>query len=422
MLGPRDIDAAALPFAGKRVAVVLYRLARGGAERGMVNLIKGLCGRGVAVDLLLCRGGDAYRDELPDGVRIIRLEPSGRWAVLWAMLRAAPRFFVDAPWLWLEGPPRDFGLIPALRDYLCRERPDALLSALATVNLAAILARAGADVATRLVVREANTLSQNYRDKPARADRALPGLAARWYPKADVVVTVAAGVAADLEALGVPTGKLRTIHNGLDLERIAEAAAGPVDHPFYAAGVPVILAIGRLQPQKDHATLIAAFAQMRQSRDCRLVILGEGPLRAALEAQIAELGLGAVVDLVGEVANPFARLARSALLVLPSRWEGFPNVLLEALACRCPIVATDCPSGGPAELLADGRYGRLVPPGDPAAMARAMDEALERPGDLEAGCHYASGFSVERSTEHYLEALLPTVRTSGAETTSCSKR
>ena len=399
--------AAADATAGKRVAVVLYRLARGGAERGVVNLIKGLAARGVAVDLLLAGEGDAYRDELPEGVRIIRLEPQGRWAVRWTILRAVPSFFVDAPWLWRERPPRDFGMIPALRDYLRREAPDALLSALATVNLAAVLARKAAGVATRLVLREANTLSQNYQDKRAPVLRALPGLAASWYPKADVVVTVAAGVAADLGALGVPATKIRTIHNGLDLERIARDAASPLDHPFYATGVPVILAIGRLQPQKDHAALITAFAHLRSSRECRLVILGEGPLRAALEAQIAELGLGGVVDLAGEVSNPFAYLACSALLVLPSRWEGFPNVLLEALACRCPIVATDCPSGGPAELLADGRYGRLVPPGDAVVLAAAMAERLELPGDLEAGYRHATSFSLERTTDRYLEALLP---------------
>ncbi len=395
------------PTAGKRVAIVLYRLARGGAERGVVNLVKGLVERGVAVDLLLAGEGDAYRDELPEDVRIVRLEPQGRWAVRWAILRAAPSFVADAPGLWAAGPPRDFGLIPALRDYLRRDRPDALLSALATVNLAAVLARRAAGVATRLVIREANTLSQNYQDKQTPAHRALPGLAARWYPKADVVVTVGAGVAADLEALGVPATKIRTIHNGLDLERIARAAASPLDHPFYAADVPVILAIGRLRPQKDHATLISAFAQLRSSRECQLVILGEGPLRDALEAQIAALGLGAVVDLVGDVANPFAYLARSTLVVLPSRWEGFPNVLLEALACRCPIVATDCPSGGPAELLENGRYGRLVPPGDSEALAAAMAERLDQPGDLEAGYRHATGFSLARTTERYLEALLP---------------
>src|SRR5690606_37626457 len=133
---------------------------------------------------------------------------------------------------------------------------------------------------------------------------------------------------------------------------------------------PVLVAAGRLVPQKNFPLLLAAFAQLRAQRPARLLILGEGRERPRLEAAAHELGIAADVALPGHVDNPYAAYARASLFVLSSDWEGLPTVLIEALACGCPIVATDCPSG-PAEILQGGRYGSLVPMGDAAALAQA---------------------------------------------------
>jgi glycosyltransferase involved in cell wall biosynthesis len=133
-----------------------------------------------------------------------------------------------------------------------------------------------------------------------------------------------------------------------------------------------------LQRQKDFPTLIRAFARVRQTRPCRLVIIGEGRERPALEALIGQLGLTGQVDLPGFQPNPLPFLARASLFVLSSAWEGSPNVLTEAMALGTPVVATDCPSG-PAELLDGGRIAPLVPVGDPEALARMVLATLDQP-------------------------------------------
>ncbi|MGB5494721.1 MAG: glycosyltransferase, partial [Sedimenticolaceae bacterium] len=168
--------------------------------------------------------------------------------------------------------------------------------------------------------------------------------------------------------------------------------------------VPVILGAGRLTEQKDFATLLRAFARMQALRPVRLVILGEGRLRGELERLADELGVGDRVALPGFTTNPYAWLARAALFVLSSAWEGSPNVLTEALALGVPSVATDCPSG-PRELLAGGRYGALVAVGDPGGLAEAMLATLEAP--LPAGQlrQAVSDYTAEAAALGYLGAL-----------------
>jgi glycosyltransferase involved in cell wall biosynthesis len=137
------------------------------------------------------------------------------------------------------------------------------------------------------------------------------------------------------------------------------------------------------------------------------VILGEGSQRSALEELVAGLGLGAHVELPGEVENPFAFMRRAAIFVLSSSWEGFPNVLTEALACGCPVVSTACPSG-PDEILDHERYGRLVPPDDAAALAEAMAATLDRPPPADLLKGRAAEFSVDRAVRAYHDLFLVT--------------
>jgi glycosyltransferase involved in cell wall biosynthesis len=165
------------------------------------------------------------------------------------------------------------------------------------------------------------------------------------------------------------------------------------------------MGVGRLTRQKDFPTLIRAFAAVRKVRDCRLVILGEGKDRPALEALAKEMGVGGDVDLPGFVENPYAHMSRASLFVLSSAWEGSPNVLTEALALGLPAVATDCPSG-PREILEDGRYGPLVPVGDADALAGAILKTLTHPPESAELKRAAGPYTVEESSRRYLEALL----------------
>ena len=183
-------------------------------------------------------------------------------------------------------------------------------------------------------------------------------------------------------------------------------AQARLDHAWFTPGAPrVILAIGKLKPQKDFACLIRAFARVRAIHPARLLILGEGPQREALLSLARKLKVENDVALPGFVANPFAYIGRAAVFVLSSAWEGLSNVIIEALACGCPVVSTDCPSG-PAEILDGGTYGRLVPVGDDAALAKAILATLDYPLPRGRLRDRAQLFSVDRAVERYLDVLL----------------
>jgi glycosyltransferase involved in cell wall biosynthesis len=236
----------------------------------------------------------------------------------------------------------------------------------------------------------------------------MPRLIQRFYPLADCVVGVSAGVAEDLvRDVGVDPSKVRVIYNPIVTPDLEESASAPVPHPWFEDGSPVFVAAGRLRPQKDFPTLLRAFARLQGSHGARLVILGEGPERQSLEALTSELGIDGDVELPGATPNPYAYMARATAFVLSSRWEGLPTVLVEALRCGATVIATDCPSGS-REILADGRYGTLVPVGDVAALAEAMEAALE--GRLGSAPDESwQPYEQQAVVERYLEVLLPDV-------------
>jgi glycosyltransferase involved in cell wall biosynthesis len=227
------------------------------------------------------------------------------------------------------------------------------------------------------------------------------------YPWADAVIAVSDGVADHIARLtGMPRERITTIYNPVVTTELLEKARKPVDHPWLAPGQPpVVLGVGKLKIQKSFRTLIRAFARVRAARPARLVILGEGARRRALEALVDELGLREDVALPGYVANPWAWMARAAVFALSSRWEGLPGALIEAMACGCPVVSTDCPSG-PAEILQGGAYGPLVPVGDAGALADAILALLEAPPDRARLRARAAMFCVDPAVDRYLAVLL----------------
>jgi glycosyltransferase involved in cell wall biosynthesis len=205
----------------------------------------------------------------------------------------------------------------------------------------------------------------------------MPQLARYFYPWADYVVAVCEGVAKDLvETAAIPNERVRVIYNPIVTPDFEAKARSPLQHSWFGPGKPpVILSAGRLTAQKDFPTLIQAFALVRKGRPVRLLILGEGEERLALEGLVKRLDLDHYVSMPGFVANPYPYMARAGVFALTSRWEGLPGVLIEALYCGAPLVATDCP-GGSREILANGQYGQLVPVGDIVALAQAMEAAL----------------------------------------------
>ena len=228
----------------------------------------------------------------------------------------------------------------------------------------------------------------------------------RLYPRADEIVAVSAGVADDLARVArIPRSRITVIHNPIVTDELLADARAPVDHPWFAdGGPPVVLAAGRLTEQKDYPTLLRAFRHARRARELRLVILGEGEERPRLEALARELDVSGDVDFAGFVANPYAFMARASLFVLSSAWEGFGNVVVEAMACGTPVVSTDCPSG-PGEILEGGRYGRLVAVGDDEELAAAMLATLEDPPRPELLRERAAAFRADEAALRYLRVI-----------------
>lgn len=292
-----------------------------------------------------------------------------------------------------------------LRRYLAERRPMALLAAGHRANVLAAR-QAGGD--TRIVLSVHNALTPGLeRLNPWRRWTRLRALR-HWYPDADGIICVSQGVATDLARLVPQLGdRLHCVHNP-----IAPAGSEPsLDvHPWLSdPSRAVILGAGRLTAQKDFATLIRAFAQLELQPAPRLLILGEGPDRQVLLQLAAQLGVSSRVALPGFVPNPRAQMAAASVFVLASAWEGFGNVLVEAMSVGTPVVATDCPSG-PREILADGRYGPLVAVGDVDAMSAAIMRILASATASTLLQERAADFAPERVAARYLELLwLPTL-------------
>ena len=360
----------------KRIAFFLPSLHGGGAERAVVNLLKGMLGQNISLDLVLANAEGPYLNLVPEQVRVVNLA-TGR------VIKA---------------------ILPLSR-YLQQNKPCALVSNMNHANVVAVLAKKLARIESKLMLVEHNTLSVDT-SKLFRG-KFIPPFMKLLYPHADFIVGVSKGVAEDLEVqLGLAEGKVNVIHNPIfDAQLIAKAKT-PLDHPwFQKENPPVFLAVGRLTEQKDFLTLIKAFALLRKQRLARLIILGEGECRNQLEEMINMLEIGDDVSLPGFVENPYAYMYNASAFILSSRWEGLSNVLIEAMACGCPVVSTDCPSG-PKEILEGGKYGLLLPVGDAVSLSESMLQVLDNHVNRDVLVQRAKYFSIEKAATQYLALLL----------------
>jgi glycosyltransferase involved in cell wall biosynthesis len=388
------------------IALFLPSLVGGGAERSMLNLAKAFAARGHRVELVLCRALGALLSEVPASIPVVTLKRSRLTARLAPLVADVAGFASLLRPVLLARNPATLRYLVGLARYLKRRQPRALICALTYANLAGLWAREIARARTRVVISEHIHLSRDLQDNRNANNwkwRFVAPLLHRAYPRADAIVAVSNGVADDLSRFAdLPRSRVVTIYNPMVNDELLEKAKAPVDHPWFAPGAPpVILGAGRLETQKDFPTLLKAFARVCAQREARLIILGEGREEERLRALAGELGVASQVDLPGFTLNPYAYMARAAVFVLSSAWEGLPLVPVEAMACGCPVVSTDCPSG-PAEILHGGVYGPLVPVGDHEAMANAIASMLDQPPDLERLRARAAEFSVERAAKLYL--------------------
>lgn len=340
------------------LALLMPNFEAGGAERVMVRLAQGLAEAGHTVHLVVLSDHGPYRSMLPTQharLQVHSLQAGRAWRAIPAMVR-----------------------------YLRREQPVAVLSALFHCNFLAVVSRAvarllpGRRASTRVVVTEHNTLDF-VRSLVSPLRWWVYERAWRWtYPRADAVVCVSEGIAQGLaQALPRLRPQLSVIGNPVVTDDMLRQSQEPLQHPWVQPGQPpLVLAAGRLIHAKGFDVLLTAFQQVLAQTPARLMILGQGPEQQRLQAQLQALGLSEAACLYGFSDNPYAWMRHSTVFVLSSRHEGLPGALIEAMACGCRVVSTDCPHG-PAEILEGGRWGALVPPDDANALAKALVKTLQ---------------------------------------------
>jgi glycosyltransferase involved in cell wall biosynthesis len=360
-----------------RICLSPGALGSGGIGRNMLNLAAAFERRGAVVDLVFTGDVHVGREaEIPAGVSVVQLAGRTRYA------------------------------LPAAVRYLRRQRPDMVISAHNHVNVLMLVARMLARADRTRVVCTFRTHRSVHMENSDRRGVLYDRLALGFYRRAHRLVAVSEGVARDMEAgTGLPAGSIDVIYNPAWTGSMAERSEATCEHRWLIGKTaPVVIGAGRLTRQKDFDSLIRAFGLVREVIDARLIILGEGEDRVKLEKLVLESGLSGVVDLPGHVVNPLAYFANADLFVLSSAWEGFGNVVVEALGCGLPVVSTNCPSG-PAEILGHGAFGRLVPVGAVGEMAEAMKDLLRAPPSRERQRLAANRFTDDVAADQFLSLL-----------------
>lgn len=360
-----------------RIAVVLPDLRGGGAERMRVMLAREWLARGYDVDFVLLRRAGDLLQLVPQGSRIINLGVA---------------HFRDA-------------LLP-LRSYLREQRPSVVLAAMWPLTVVAVIAARLSGTSVPTVLSDHSILSQSYQHKGMLHRALLRTSMALGYRLANERIAVSRGVAADASELsGIRKDRFKVIYNpsAAGVETSANEAVPP---ELADVRGPLILSVGTFKAVKNYPLLIDAFSRLAPNLAATLCILGDGALRDELEQLVVRHSLQGRVLLPGFKVQTAPWYARADLFVLSSRHEGFGNVIVEALEHGVPVVSTDCPTG-PREILCDGEYGRLVPVGDAAALAEAMQAALSESPDRESLKARARDFAVDKIADEYLDVMLP---------------
>lgn len=360
-----------------KVVFFMHRFAGGGAERVTILLANELVTRGYDVSFWVRYDDGPFRGDVDERVSVVPLSRYGR---------------VDS----------SVGLLLALRKAMKKSTPQALFSISLGMSTFALLAKLMSFRSFRLIPVIHNTMSRTT-DHGLRVKlqlmRMLDFLVYR-------TVVVSKSAKQDYLAVAkVPAGKVVAIYNPVVSEKLFRMAEQEPSHPWLKDSIPVLVAAGRLEPQKNYPLMLDALRIVAGKRPVHLIILGEGSLRESLETQAKKLDIDGIVDFHGFDDNPYGYFSHSSCFVMSSDYEGLPTVMIEALACGCPVVSTDCPSG-PREILDDGKYGKLVPMHDAEALADAMLLTIsgERVGQKELR-NRAAAFSVQSAVERYVKLL-----------------
>lgn len=347
-------------------------LSHGGAEQVAILLANSLSHQGIEVTLVTATADDELSNNLSNQVTQVSLDSS-------RVLKSIPHFAL----------------------YLRTTRPDVVLSFMTHANVAAILANKIAGNPTRVVVSEHQTISSR---EQGFKERVVVRMASWLYSRAYRVIAVSDGLATELRnEFGLDTELVQSIPN--PIYRPTEEEIESVPHEWFEGSDPVVVGAGRHEPVKDFSTLIRAVRILRdEGIDVKLIILGKGSKTSELQQLAVDLDIESAVLFPGFVEDPYPYYCAADLFVLSSRWEGFGNVLVEAMTVGTPVVATDCPVG-PSEILADGEFGELAPVGDPDGLAHAIHNELQNPTETTKLRERSKEFDPDRIAAMYKREL-----------------
>lgn len=360
----------------KQISVFIPSLSVGGAERVTINLAEALNKDGFEVDLLVADSTGEFADSIREDINIIELN------------NAMPLIGI-------------LGVIPSLRNYLSQSESATLISSLTRTNVTTAIAQkiSSGDVSC-IGIEHLNITDK----EPPLREKIIFTLARFFYPQMSSIVAVSEGVADSIvKEFGIDERNIIVIPNIVVTDNLKEQIDTSTEHRWATGDFELIVSLGRLSDQKDYPTLLNAFSRLKNDT-ARLLIIGEGELKDELIQQAHQLNIQDRVEFTGYVDNPYKYIADASLFVLSSKREGLPTVLIEALGCGCPIVSTDSPSG-PKEVLDFGRYGYLVPVGDPDRLAGAIDAELSKAHDKTVLLQRANYYSAKTVVPRFKQLM-----------------
>lgn len=245
-----------------------------------------------------------------------------------------------------------------------------------SVGIVSVLSRYFSKSKPRIVIGVRNSIRE-FEYKNSRRFNFIKVLSVVFLKAADQIILISSGLSDELLSLGISQKKIQVIYNGIDSAFIRKRAQEYVDHPWFKdTKVPIVVSVGRLSRQKNFHLLIESVARINENKFVRCIIVGDGDERTSLEEATRMFGINGSVDFVGVTTNPYPFMKNATVFALTSLYEGFGNVLVEAMACGTPVISTDCRSG-PGEIIEDGISGILVPEGDPQVFASELERLID---------------------------------------------
>ena len=338
----------------QRLMVVIHGLGGGGSERVLLNILKGLDKKEFFITLVMYERAFVFDAPQHVEIEILDIQSSKN------LFKFTANFFLK---------------VIRLANLMKKKKPSIIFSFLSSTNVTVILSKILSRIKCRLMVSEhippSIALTQGLYNYVVKC------LMRYLYPCSNRIIAVSEGIKRDLvENFGADEKNVCVIYNPFDLDEIERLSREEEIPPFFQDNKPAVVAVGRLSPEKNHTLLLRSFCEVRKSNDLKLMFIGEGEEKERLIELSKKLKIDKEVFFIGFQKNPYKYMSKATMLVLPSLYEGFGNVIVEAMALGLPVIATDCPYG-PSEIIEDGKDGFLVPSDDPVALAIKIKEILQ---------------------------------------------